>query len=230
LVLVVDATTGEEKYRLLGDAEGIAAVAYSHDDTRIATASDQGSVQLWDAATGELLGRLGVANEATRLVFSTDDRKLIWSGYRVVGNAGHSCLTVCDIADGVGRRRPVTVDVDGPIQLLASSSDSRRIWIWYGGASATAFVDLITKKTSVYCPGWADLNVLAKGLPETRWATVRNKNRNSEFAVIDLRTKKEVAWFPRPLCPYRVFPDGRRWVVGTGRMHPEIVQLEGELE
>jgi hypothetical protein len=117
---------------------------------------------------------------------------------------------------------PRDIDSNYPPEI-AASSDGRSIWIVDDKISV---LDLASAETRVYHAGWADVHALAGGPPQYRWAAI---NSGDESRVIDLRTQKEVAWFPRA-ASYRAHPDGRSWVFCYGLTCPEIIRLEGDLK
>src|SRR5262249_21349521 len=53
-----DALTGKLKGRWRGHQDGIEAIAYAPDGLRVASGSADGTVRLWDAATGKEIGCL----------------------------------------------------------------------------------------------------------------------------------------------------------------------------
>ncbi len=62
---------------ICGYVERVSTVSFSSDGSRIASGSDDGTIKLWDAATGEELRTLkGHEQRVSSVVFSPDDTRL----------------------------------------------------------------------------------------------------------------------------------------------------------
>jgi WD40 repeat protein len=89
---------------LEGHSGSVSSVAFSHDSTRLASASHDGTVRIWDASSGECLQTLeghsgsvssfAFSHDSTRLASASDDRTVrIWdasSGECLQTLEGHS--------------------------------------------------------------------------------------------------------------------------------------------
>jgi WD40 repeat protein len=85
LTCVLDVATGEIRTELVGHDDRVNCVTYSPGGRWIATGSDDRSIRLWDAETGEERGVAELDTQIRALAFTPDGRKL------VSGNASTSC-------------------------------------------------------------------------------------------------------------------------------------------
>ena len=102
----------------------VQAVAYRPDGKVLATGSHDGTVRLWDPATGEL-PRMLVGSRATSLSWSKDGKQLATAGYD-----GETQLWEADTGRLLRRVSGTTWAAwapDGPALLIGSSNDLR-LW------------------------------------------------------------------------------------------------------
>jgi WD40 repeat protein len=83
-IAVWDVASGEQKFTLLGHAEDIQALAYSPDGTRLASASKDESLILWDQLGRRVLTLPSAIGEIYEFAFSPDGRRIAAIGYRGV--------------------------------------------------------------------------------------------------------------------------------------------------
>ena len=77
--IIWDIASGRVLWRLEGHRGAVRRVAYSPDGSRIATGSDSedGSVKIWDASSGQCLRFLCFGERVDKLIFSPDGAQLI---------------------------------------------------------------------------------------------------------------------------------------------------------
>jgi WD40 repeat protein len=115
---------------LLGHEDVIASVSYSPDGRRLASASWDGTIKIWDAATGHVIRTLTGKSPIFGVVFHP-------AGTQLVSAGSDRTVTLWDAATGQvirtfsGHNRTIhelAFSLDG--KLLASSSDDGTIKLW----------------------------------------------------------------------------------------------------
>ena len=84
LIKVWETNTGKELAILEGHRASVNALSFSPDDKKIASCSDDGTVKIWDAITGDVLqtlrhgaiGELGIQPTYTTVAFSPDGKSI----------------------------------------------------------------------------------------------------------------------------------------------------------
>jgi len=104
-----------------GRTDAVNGVAYSPDGTRLASASSDGTVKIWNAITGqELLTLPGHTGVIYAVVYSPDGKKL--------ASASHDgTVQVWDATTGHGILTLGPGDYKGPVSSMAFSPDWRRL-------------------------------------------------------------------------------------------------------
>lgn len=79
-VILRDAQTGGEKFRLRGHMASVSDLSFSPNGTRLASAADDNTVRLWNTETGEEVAVLkGHSSSVTGVAYSPDGNRLVSS-------------------------------------------------------------------------------------------------------------------------------------------------------
>ena len=156
--------TAAAPLELDGHTRRINAVRFSHDGTRLATASGDGNVKIWQSSTGKLLKQLHVENvgyQVNDVAFTRDDRLVIaaasdgalreWTAAsgELVWDSGASqapldkVATLVHIAIAPDGKSAVAGAVDGAVVAYdLAGTPKRRLWLRRddrGAINAVAF-------------------------------------------------------------------------------------------
>ena len=127
-IALVDASTGRIHMKLTEHELSVTGITFSRDSRRLATASDDGSIRIWDTATGNRIRLMQPSGFQGALSFSPDGKRL------VVAARGLKETSIWDTGTG---RRVASLNVggvyarfsdDGKSILLLSEDGTLHLW------------------------------------------------------------------------------------------------------
>ncbi len=154
-VLLFAVATGKERKPCEGHRAAIRSVACSPDGKSIATASEDGTLRLWEARTGKPMAQLEMGwTELPRVVFSPDGKRFAASGYCGLQIGILHCWTVGELAkplwsvENQEHREHIIFSPNGallasrsrqgPVQILDSATGEASPWLPQGAISAAS--------------------------------------------------------------------------------------------
>jgi WD40 repeat protein len=125
-IKIWDASSGACLHTLEGHSGYVTSVAFSHDSTRLASASDDKTVKVWDASSGTCLHTLDIGKVLFHLSFDPDGSRLNIE----IGSFEIQSLETSSIAGPVEPARPLCVgtgfSLDG---IWIQHAGSNLLWV-----------------------------------------------------------------------------------------------------
>jgi len=213
---------------LQGHTDDVTNATWSHDDSKILTSSDDNTVRIWDAASGQELVRLEdhTAN-VTHATWSRDDSKILTS-------SDDNTVRIWDAASGqelltlTGHTEDITQATwsHDDSKILTSSEDSTaRIW---DAASGQELLTLTGHTASVWQATWSrdDSKILTRSDDNT--ARIWDAGSGQELVTLAGHTSyvNRAMWSRDENKILTASEDGtaRVWDAGSGQ---ELVTLTG---
>jgi WD40 repeat protein len=231
-----------------GHTKAISSVAFSPDGARIASASLDGSVKVWDAATGkELLAFRKHRQPISHVTFSPDGKRIASAAYKMLKfsfgdeDKGEGEVKVWEADTG---KELLTINRKHDVPLVMFAADGKRL-VTQGEGKTLKVWDASTGKEVLTIKGLAEeprgLGVSPDG-KRIASAIGGKEGKPGEVKVWDADTGKEVLGITEPSGPVAgvmFSPDGKRlagigpdqnvifWDMTTGK---EVLRLRAAAE
>ena len=208
---IFDVSRGHELVRLKGHEYAINHLCFSSDGAQIATASNDHTVRIWDAVTGDLLTQIHHDAAIHKVWFSPDGTQIVSfeekGGLRVFDSDGGIEYFVLD--QNVQRINELCFSSDGT-RIVADASGSICIW------------DAKTGELLKVIQGRGDIKGIAANVKDTSF---RLLVRDGD-TIVETASGQIVARYRGQFDYITTHRDGRTWA-GTISNYLALIHLEG---
>jgi WD40 repeat protein len=189
---------------LEGHSDRVNSVAFSHDSTRLASASDDRTVKIWDASSGACLQALeGHSDRVMSAAFSHDSTRLASASYDRTVKIWDASSGACLQALEGHSDRVMSVAFSHDSTRLASASADRTVKIW--DASSGACLQTLEGRS-----GYVNLEGF-----ETQQPLHWDIGISSDYTWIT-HNAQNLLWLPSEHRPSCIAVSGGRVGLGTG--------------